>query len=131
MGSGAAFSISQLAASKPPSDETSDAWALLKAQRTLIAAREGERDFELQGKFVLPTRWYERLAPHSDDVREAMVLSALTLEHDPSLGAEKIRHELAPADGEKCARCWKYLPLGSDPQHPSLCAPCAEIVRAI
>ena len=36
---------------------------------------------------------------------------------------------LSPADGEKCARCWKYLPLHSDPLHPTLCAPCAEIVR--
>ncbi|HAD86472.1 MAG TPA: isoleucine--tRNA ligase [Rhodospirillaceae bacterium] len=34
------------------------------------------------------------------------------------------------ADGEKCERCWKILPdVGSDADHPTVCARCADAVR--
>ncbi len=34
------------------------------------------------------------------------------------------------AEGEKCERCWTYTKdVGSDPNHPTLCARCAKIVR--
>jgi isoleucyl-tRNA synthetase len=34
------------------------------------------------------------------------------------------------ATGEKCERCWKVLPdVGSDPDHPTVCARCADAVR--
>jgi isoleucyl-tRNA synthetase len=78
----------------------------------------------------LPDVWYDRLKPREEDVREALVVSAVTLERDPKLDEGDVRRSLEPADGDKCARCWKYLPLGSDPQHPSLCSSCAQIVRA-
>jgi isoleucyl-tRNA synthetase len=38
---------------------------------------------------------------------------------------------MLPADGAKCARCWKYRRLGDDPQHPSICEECAAVVRAL
>ncbi len=78
----------------------------------------------------VPSLWYERFHPHADDVREALVVSALTLTHDRQKTDDETRLELRPSDGQKCQRCWKYLPLGSDPQHPGLCAPCAEIVSS-
>jgi isoleucyl-tRNA synthetase len=57
-------------------------------------------------------------------------VSDLHLHVDPEAAAEaEPRVVLSPASGEKCERCWKYLPLGSDPLHPTLCAPCAAIVR--
>jgi isoleucyl-tRNA synthetase len=117
-----------LAAAKPVSAENIAAWEKLKALRAWVAASEGKRDYELQAKLTLPTTWYERFHAHADDVREALVVSALTLEHDPMLEDDAHVGELLPADGEKCARCWKYLPLGSDPAHPALCAPCAQII---
>jgi isoleucyl-tRNA synthetase len=37
--------------------------------------------------------------------------------------------EIAPAPGEKCARCWRVLPeVGHQPGHPGLCARCADAV---
>ena len=33
------------------------------------------------------------------------------------------------ADGEKCARCWSYSEsVGSNPEHPTICAKCAKIL---
>ena len=32
------------------------------------------------------------------------------------------------ASGEKCERCWRTLPLGSDARHPTLCSRCAAVV---
>ncbi|EJW93828.1 zinc finger Fpg domain protein, partial [gut metagenome] len=34
------------------------------------------------------------------------------------------------AEGEKCARCWKYdSTVGSHSEHPDLCARCAAILE--
>ena len=34
------------------------------------------------------------------------------------------------AEGEKCVRCWKYsTSVGSDAEHPQLCARCAAVVK--
>ena len=34
------------------------------------------------------------------------------------------------AGGEKCERCWKYEEsVGSDPEHPTLCARCAGVLN--
>lgn len=34
------------------------------------------------------------------------------------------------AEGEKCARCWSYShTVGSDPNHPDVCARCAAILN--
>jgi isoleucyl-tRNA synthetase len=120
-----------LAASKAPSGETIASWEKLKALRAWVAASEGKRDYELQARLTLPAVWYERFKAHTDDVREALVVSGITLAQGAKLPDDTVERELLPADGEKCQRCWKYLPLGSDHEHPTLCAPCAEIVRAL
>ncbi|KAA5611530.1 isoleucine--tRNA ligase [Rhodovastum atsumiense] len=37
----------------------------------------------------------------------------------------------APAEGEKCARCWRVLPeVGQQPKHPALCRRCADAVES-
>ena len=39
---------------------------------------------------------------------------------------------VAPAQGVKCARCWKVLPtVGSDSEHPDLCPRCAAVVKKL
>jgi hypothetical protein len=60
-------------------------------------------------------------------LREALIVSAV----EEVRGGASAAVEVTPADGHKCARCWKYLELGTDPAYPTLCAPCAETVRAI
>ena len=106
-------------------------WQKLKELRAWVAASEGKRDYELQAHLTLPPVWYERFKGHEDEVREALVVSAITIDAGQSLGENELGRSLEPADGGKCQRCWKYLPLGTDPEHPTLCAPCAAIVRAM
>jgi isoleucyl-tRNA synthetase len=101
-------------------------WEQLKRMRAVVAASEGVRDFQLQAHVYAGGRTYEQLRALGDNLREALVVSALTLHQD---SAEEPRIVLSPAQGEKCSRCWKYLDLGADPLHPTLCAPCAAIVR--
>jgi isoleucyl-tRNA synthetase len=102
-------------------------WETLKAARASVAAAEGARDFQLQATVIAPPALAARLAELGDNLREALVVSALTLRADPAAPALSV--ELTPAIGEKCVRCWKYLPLGADAEHPQLCAPCTQIVR--
>ena len=36
------------------------------------------------------------------------------------------------AGGDKCERCWMYSEeLGTDPEHPTLCPRCAEVMRTL
>ncbi len=104
-----------------------DTWTKLKDLRAQVAASEGKRDYELQAKLTLSPRWHAIFSENQDAVREALVVSAVTLREDPSAQGDATV-ELSPADGEKCARCWKYLPLGTNHEHPTLCASCAEVV---
>jgi isoleucyl-tRNA synthetase len=37
-----------------------------------------------------------------------------------------------PAEGQKCARCWRYYPsIGRSPDHPMLCDRCVDAVRSV
>jgi isoleucyl-tRNA synthetase len=107
-------------------------WDALKALRSLVAGSEGVRDFQLQATVRANPALDAKLRALGDNVREALVVSALQLEADPALadGSEP-RLVLERADGEKCSRCWKTLPLSGDPLHPTLCGPCATTVRAL
>ena len=88
------------------------------------------RDFQLQAHVIAPLALDPELRALGDNLREALVVSGLTLSVDSTLEANaQPRVELSPAPGGKCSRCWKTLPLGEDPAHPLLCAPCAQIVR--
>ncbi|HTV73982.1 MAG TPA: isoleucine--tRNA ligase [Candidatus Acidoferrales bacterium] len=109
-------------------DESSlELWELLKRLRAEVAASEGVRDFQLQATVYANNRSYEQLRALGDNLREALVVSALTLRLDSATDEPQVT--LSPARGEKCSRCWKYLELGSDPVHPTLCTACAAIVR--
>jgi isoleucyl-tRNA synthetase len=130
-------------------DDALLAWALLKQLRAQVAASEGIRDFQLDASVEVPPEFYPRFAALGDGLREALVVSSLRglTTSPPSSGGQSTsstgsdgqstsplggaRVDLAPAAGEKCQRCWKYLPLGSDPEHPTLCASCATIVREL
>jgi isoleucyl-tRNA synthetase len=105
------------------------AWTLLKRLRADVAANEGTRDFALDASVFIEEPLYETLAALGDGLREALVVSALRETAPAPRGASQV--VVVPAAGEKCRRCWKYLPLGSDPEHPELDATCAAIVRAL
>ncbi|MDE2572343.1 MAG: isoleucine--tRNA ligase [bacterium] len=105
-------------------------WSLVKGLRAQVKAQtavEG-RDFELRALVSADAATAATLEGLGDDLREALVVSAC----DVTAGSENgVSMELARTDGEKCARCWKYLALGADPAHPFVCGPCAEVVRSL
>ena len=102
-------------------------WATLKRLRAAVAASETVRDFQLQAHVTASARDAAALNALGDNLREALIVSDAHVAVDDEVLEPRV--ELSPATGEKCARCWKYLPLRSDPLHPTLCAPCAAIVR--
>ena len=105
------------------------AWTLLKELRAQIAASEGIRDFQLDAQVEVPQQFHQRFVALGDNLREALVVSSLRGIGTSASGAGTVA--VVPADGEKCQRCWKYLPLGSDREHPALCTSCAGIVREL
>jgi len=39
---------------------------------------------------------------------------------------------VGPAEGEKCARCWRVLPdVGGNPALPGICLRCADAVQVL
>jgi len=105
-------------------------WQTVKRLRTEVASNEtGPRDYEARatvraGSDVLPV-----LRAMGDDLREALVVSHLDLLAAEGEGV--ILEKLEPAEGGKCKRCRKIVSLGSDPEHPTLCAHCTEILKTL
>jgi isoleucyl-tRNA synthetase len=100
-------------------------WELLKALRAQVAAGGGA-DFALDAVRVeVGAEQVERMRALGDNLREALIVSTL---HgiDVVEGSPAVR--TAPAPDERCARCWKHLPLGSDLGNPDICADCAAIL---
>ncbi|MDQ6932401.1 MAG: hypothetical protein M3160_04400, partial [Candidatus Eremiobacteraeota bacterium] len=90
------------------------------------------RDFETRAVVTAHGEEYDALESLGDNLREALVVSEVELRRSDT--DSMVAHVVLPllrARGEKCARCWKYLPLGADPSHPRLCSPCAQIVTTI
>lgn len=110
-------------------------WQQLRALRARVAASATPRDFEAQLHLVVTPGAYKRLHALGDNLREALVISQLSLRQsersDDGARDGVVSFELLPADGEKCARCWKYRKLGTDPAHPTICDDCAHVVRAL
>jgi isoleucyl-tRNA synthetase len=110
-------------------------WQLLRALRSRVAASASQRDFEAQLRLIVTPAEHKRLQALGDNLREALVVSQLHLAASESSESESsdgvVEFVLSPAEGEKCARCWKYRQLGTDPEHPSICADCAQVVRAL
>jgi isoleucyl-tRNA synthetase len=101
-------------------------WQLLRALRMRVAASSDPRDFEAQLRLTVEPGDYKRLHALGDNLREVLVVSQLDLQ-----SGNAMEFELAPADGEKCVRCWKFRRLGTDPEHPQICEDCARVVREL
>ena len=113
----------------PASEKSIALWELLKELRQQVAANEAPRDFETDAAaVVVPAAMLPDVQALGDGLREALVVS--DVEQLEGKNDER-RVVLKQAKGSKCKRCWKYLPLGSDPKHPLLCAPCTAIVSSL
>lgn len=72
---------------------------------------------------------YALLNEYERELPALFIVSQASLEVEP--GVEFSVH-VERAEGEKCGRCWKYTQdVGSNPQFPSICASCAEVVSEL
>jgi isoleucyl-tRNA synthetase len=66
---------------------------------------------------------------HPEALRELLNVSQLELLKSD---APEIQVAVQKADGEKCERCWHWeTDVGSNPDHPTICARCAKAVEEI
>ncbi len=72
---------------------------------------------------------YSLLQEYLPDLPALFIVSQVALEKG---GEAAPAAAIERASGNKCERCWKYLPeVGSDGEFPALCAGCVEAVREI
>ncbi|NTW27765.1 MAG: isoleucine--tRNA ligase [Coriobacteriia bacterium] len=57
---------------------------------------------------------------------EIMIVADVVLKRGDELNVS-----VAPAEGEKCPRCWNLRDLGVEGDHPGVCERCAEVLREI
>ena len=106
---------------------------IIKTRDTVNAALEQARNEKkigksLEARVTLKTADPDRfLLPEMDEdsMADVFIVSQVSLEK----GEGALTVEVAPAQGQKCERCWKVLPtVGSDSKHPTLCPRCARVV---
>ncbi|MEE9543838.1 MAG: zinc finger domain-containing protein, partial [Thermodesulfobacteriota bacterium] len=72
------------------------------------------------------------LSAEADTLRDILIISQLTVEGEAEGAATEdstptCDTEVTKADGEKCARCWRYdTTVGAEPSHPAICRRCVE-----
>ncbi|MFZ5790541.1 MAG: isoleucine--tRNA ligase [Pseudomonadota bacterium] len=125
-------------------DALAERWARLRdLRRVVTGAIEIERAAKrigssLQAHPVLHLPADLKQLCDGVDLAEIAITSAATLTAEPiPAGAftlpdvPDVGVVVAPAEGEKCERCWKHLPdRGSHAAHPTLCGRCADAVEA-
>jgi len=82
---------------------------------------------------------FDALAPYADQLRSLFIVSAATLVNQSVPGGAFESSEIAglsiavaPADGEKCERCWVHdTSVGTDEQHPAICRRCLDALAHI
>jgi isoleucyl-tRNA synthetase len=109
------------------------AWQTLRELRAKVSADSDLRDFEAKAQVTLSEAdrrhllsLFETEDGLREGLREALVVSQIELSHG---GATQVKN--VPADGEKCARCWKFRELGGDAAHPDICSECAAVVNSL
>jgi len=64
-----------------------------------------------------------------DALREALIVSSLTLVHEPVQTEEGVDARVERAPGEKCGRCWvRAEDVGASSEHPTLCGRCVAVL---
>ena len=98
--------------------------------KALDTAREDKvvgSSLEAAVKLTAGGEMFERLRKFEGDLPALFIVSQATVERG---SGEALEIRIERARGDKCERCWKYTTdVGSDPNFPTVCAPCARILR--
>jgi len=85
----------------------------------------------LQAAVALPLAPADRDLLDDEGWAELAIVSRATVSLDLHAAAGQAAPRITPAEGTKCARCWKVLEeVGSDSRHPTLCLRCADAVES-
>ncbi len=104
--------------------------ALEKARREKIIGNA----LEAQATIGATGELYDRLKAQQDDLLTLTMVSRLNIQPDPLAGLESqempgLSVAVERAAGDKCERCWFYLPsVGEDELQPQLCSRCRKIL---
>lgn len=118
------------------SDEFVSKWEFIYSTReTVNKVLEEKRNEKLIGKSLEANiiihcgeSLYEKYYALTDELTDILIVSGVSASKDGNDEAPEI--EVIKAEGEKCERCWSYSnTVGSDSEHPTLCARCAAVVK--
>lgn len=118
------------------SDEFVSKWEFIYSTReTVNKVLEEKRNEKLIGKSLEANiiihcgeSLYEKYNALTEELKDILIVSGVSASKDGNDEAPEI--EVIKAEGEKCERCWSYSnTVGSDSEHPTLCARCAAVVK--
>ncbi len=102
---------------------------IARKEKTIGASLDAKVELHCTGELYEFVRSVESELPAALIVSQAAVVEggqgAFAGEELPGLSVT-----VSHASGEKCARCWTYSDsVGSDPEHPDICARCASVLK--
>lgn len=117
-------------------DEFAEKWSFIYAAREACnKVLEEKRNEKVIGKSLEANiiihcgddASFGKYSALSDHLAEILIVSGVSVVRD---GDGETVFEVVKAEGEKCERCWAYsTTVGSDADHPTLCARCAAAVK--
>ena len=119
------------------SDEFVSKWEFIYSTReTVNKVLEEKRNEKLIGKSLEANiiihcgeSLYEKYNALTEELKDILIVSGVSASKDGNDEVPEI--EVIKAEGEKCERCWSYSnTVGSDSEHPTLCARCAAVVKS-
>lgn len=118
------------------SDEFVSKWDFIYSTReTVNKVLEEKRNEKLIGKSLEANiiihcgeSLYEKYNALTEELKDILIVSGVSASKNGNDEVPEI--EVIKAEGEKCERCWSYSnTVGSDSEHPTLCARCAAVVK--
>ncbi len=113
---------------------------LIEIRNIALAALEKARDRKfigssLEAKVVLKASQedYDLLSKiNADELKDLFIVSGVVLQKKEPSETDITEAEVEKADGEKCARCWKYdTSVGKHEDYPDICGRCRSVVSEI
>ena len=109
-------------------EDAKKALEIKRADKVIGASLEAKVTIYADDKF-------DAVSAFADELDDVLIVSKTVVAKGADKGEfkgdlEGVTFTVTKAEGEKCERCWSYKDsVGSDPDHPTLCARCCEAVK--
>ena len=104
----------------------------LRADKKIGSGLDACVALHAEGELFAFLRDHQAMLPEPLIVSEVAVVEGTCPDAVPGTDVQGLGIIVRPSDRPKCARCWRLLPsVGSDAEHPQLCARCAAVVRSL